>query len=86
VVTSDFETVLSRIKEDALNNGLEVISVVKDGNFLVSDVDFVLEKAHLTSRNIEIIVLGAKKFSDIVQNKLLKLLEEPPKTNIHTTI
>jgi DNA polymerase-3 subunit delta' len=79
IITSDFYKTLSIIQENAKIYGYEVIDIIKDGIFLVSDVDLVIEKAYLASEKKEILVLGAKNFSEIVQNRLLKILEEPPK-------
>ncbi len=46
--------------------------------FSVVDAKFAIEKAYMASKEITIIILAAKSFSDIVQNKLLKIIEEPP--------
>lgn len=55
------------------------ISRVVDGEFLIEDAAFAVEKAHIGSPKPKCIILAAKKFSNISQNKLLKILEEPPK-------
>ena len=47
--------------------------------FSVSDAKLVIEKAYMASEEITIIILAAKTFSPLVQNKLLKVIEEPPK-------
>ena len=67
------------IKLEALQTTQSFIKVVKEEAFLVEDVKFVIEKAYLASANETIIILGAKSFSPIIQNRLLKILEEPPK-------
>jgi DNA polymerase-3 subunit delta' len=36
----------------------------------------------MASEEISVIILGAKVFSPIVQNKLLKIIEEPPKNKV----
>jgi DNA polymerase-3 subunit delta' len=82
IITSKFEESLREIERRALEEDSKLISMVKDGNFLVSDVESIMERVYLSSRKREIIVLGAKSFSEIVQNKLLKILEEPPKDKI----
>ena len=58
-----------------------VIKIVKEDseNFSVEDVKLAIEKAYITSSAPTIIILSAKEFSTIVQNKLLKVIEEPPK-------
>jgi DNA polymerase-3 subunit delta' len=39
----------------------------------------VIEKAYMASEETTVIILAAKVFSPIVQSKLLKIIEEPPK-------
>ena len=51
----------------------------KDDAFKVEDAKLAIEKAYLASEEITVIILAAKHFSPIVQNKLLKVIEEPPK-------
>ncbi len=51
----------------------------KDDAFKVEDAKLAIEKAYLASEEITVIILAAKSFSPIVQNKLLKVIEEPPK-------
>jgi len=47
--------------------------------FGVDDAKKVIEKAYMASEETTVIILSAKTFSPIVQNKLLKVIEEPPK-------
>ena len=47
--------------------------------FSVTDAKLAIEKAYMASEETTIIILAAKSFSPIVQNKLLKVIEEPPK-------
>jgi len=47
--------------------------------FSVDDAKLVIEKAYMASAQMNIILLAAKTFSPLVQNKLLKVIEEPPK-------
>ncbi|WP_286337453.1 DNA polymerase III subunit delta' [Hydrogenimonas cancrithermarum] len=51
-------------------------------DFLVEHAKEAVEKAYLTSDREKVIVLSAKRFTPIAQNKLLKILEEPP-SKIH---
>ena len=51
----------------------------KNDSFLVEDAKMAIEKAYMASEERTIIILAAKTFSPIVQNKLLKVIEEPPK-------
>ncbi len=48
-------------------------------SFTLADAKVVIEKAYMASEEITVIILVAKTFSTDVQNKLLKILEEPPK-------
>ena len=48
-------------------------------SFTLADAQVVIEKAYMASEEITILILVAKIFSTDVQNKLLKILEEPPK-------
>jgi len=53
---------------------------IKDGeNFKVEDANEVIAKAYLASNYKVFIVLYAENFSEVVQNRLLKIIEEPPK-------
>lgn len=47
--------------------------------FSVLDAKLAIEKAYMASEDVTIIILAAKTFSPVVQNKLLKVIEEPPK-------
>jgi len=47
-------------------------------DFLVEHAKECQQKAYLTSEKEKIIVLTANRFTPIAQNKLLKVLEEPP--------
>ena len=51
----------------------------KNDSFLVEDAKLAIEKAYMASEERTIIILAAKTFSPVVQNKLLKVIEEPPK-------
>lgn len=53
--------------------------VTEKETFSVSDAKLTIEKAYIASEEITFIILVAKTFSPIVQNKLLKVIEEPPK-------
>jgi len=47
-------------------------------NFLVEDAKFAIEKAYMASDVESVIILAANEFSPLIQNKLLKVIEEPP--------
>ncbi|WP_456430790.1 DNA polymerase III subunit delta' [Nitratifractor sp.] len=78
VVTADFEGVAAELRRRCAEEGMECLVFLKEGNFLVSDAQEAIEKAYLASGVRQILVLGADQFSEVVQNKLLKVIEEPP--------
>lgn len=80
IICDDFEHTIARLESVKTNQ--RFIQIIKEDAFLVEDVKYVIEKASIASSNEVVIIIGAKKFSDIVQNKLLKILEEPPKNII----
>ena len=47
--------------------------------FLVEQAQEAIDKAYIASENLNYIILTAPRFSEIAQNRLLKLLEEPPR-------
>jgi len=67
------ESILSSIPE-----GDRALVFRKGDSFLVEDAEAVMEKAYLASEERVVLILAANRFGDIVQNKLLKLIEEPP--------
>ncbi len=80
IICDDFEHTIAKL--ESVKKNQRFIRIIKDDNFLVEDVEYVIEKASIASEDEVVIIMGAKKFSDIVQNKLLKILEEPPKNII----
>ena len=51
----------------------------KPKEFLVEHAQEAISKAYVASEHLNYIILIAPKFSEIAQNRLLKILEEPPK-------
>ncbi len=78
IVSSDFEKTRDAIARLCEQEGKIFFALVKEGNFLVQDAEEALEKAYLSSEKEQVILLGAERFSEVVQNKLLKVIEEPP--------
>ena len=52
--------------------------VTEKETFSVDDAKLAIEKAYMASEETTVIILAAKLFSTVVQNKLLKVIEEPP--------
>jgi len=77
IITVHFEETIAKLRQLALN-GEQFVTIVREGNFLVEDVKYAIEKAYLASQEKTIIVLAADQFSEVVQNRLLKIIEEPP--------
>jgi DNA polymerase-3 subunit delta' len=77
IITSDIEGTVSKL--EALRTTERFVKIIKEDAFLVEDAKLAIEKAYMASEETTIIILAAKSFSPIVQNKLLKVIEEPPK-------
>jgi len=54
------------------------ILVTEKRNFRLEDAKMAVEKAYMAHEAESVIILAAKEFSVEVQNKLLKVIEEPP--------
>ena len=76
IITDDFERTISQL--ETLGTNHRFINIIKEDGFLVEDVKFAIEKASIASEETVVIIMASKKFSDVVQNRLLKILEEPP--------
>jgi len=66
------------MKLEALQQNERFVKIIKEDNFLVEDAKLAIEKAYMASEETTVIILAAKTFSPVVQNKLLKVIEEPP--------
>jgi len=77
LITSRIEETIASL--EALQINQRIIKIVKEDNFLVEDAKLAIEKAYMASEEVTVIILAAKLFSPVVQNKLLKVIEEPPK-------
>jgi len=80
VISDDFTNTIEKIK-DILPKNVQIELFVKEEgqNFLVSDANEVIAKAYLSSKERRFLILASISFSEIVQNRLLKIIEEPPK-------
>ncbi len=76
IISSDIDDTV--IQLEALQQNERFVKIIKEDNFLVEDAKLAIEKAHMASDETTIIILAAKTFSPVVQNKLLKVIEEPP--------
>ena len=76
IIAQDIEETLRQL--EALRQEERIVKIVKEENFLVEDAKLAIEKAYMASEELTVIIMAAKRFSDVVQNKLLKVIEEPP--------
>jgi DNA polymerase-3 subunit delta' len=77
IITQDTDTTIESIKTKAKDYRLIIIQEESKA-FSVDDAKEAIAKAYIASDIPTIIILVAKIFSPIVQNKLLKIIEEPP--------
>jgi len=78
IISHDFDETLEQL--EALKTTESIIKIAEeDKAFGVDDAKKVIAKAYITSEELTVIILIAKIFSPIVQNKLLKIIEEPPR-------
>ncbi len=76
IITQDIEATIATL--ETLRRGERIVKIIKEDTFLVEDAKLAIEKAYMASQEQTVILLGAKLFSPVVQNKLLKVIEEPP--------
>lgn len=76
LITSKAEEAIATL--EAVRKDERIIKIVKEESFLVEDAALAIEKAYLASEEMTVIILAAKLFPPVVQNKLLKVIEEPP--------
>jgi DNA polymerase-3 subunit delta' len=77
VITNDIEGTVALLEASATK---ERIVKIMEGEkaFSVEDAKLAIEKAYMASEETTVIILSAKIFTPVVQNKLLKVIEEPP--------
>jgi len=76
LITPQIEETIKAL--EALQRDERMVKIVKEDHFLVEDAALAIEKAYLASEETTVIILAARLFSPVVQNKLLKVIEEPP--------
>ena len=80
LISSDIPGTIEKLR--ALQKDERFVEIIKldpkDDTFKVEDAKLAIEKAYMASEETAVIILAAKSFSPIVQNKLLKVIEEPP--------
>jgi len=78
IISDEIENEVERLKEE-LKPFRVVTFVVLDESFKIEHAKAVLAEAYISEAQTKYIVLGASDLTDIAQNSLLKLLEEPPR-------
>jgi DNA polymerase-3 subunit delta' len=77
IISANIEETIKQL--EALQNTERIVKILEEEKaFSVKDAQHVIEKAYMASEETTVIILAAKIFSPIVQNKLLKIIEEPP--------
>ncbi len=77
IITQYMLETISKLEKMATDE--RIIKIIKEENFLVEDAKLAIEKAYMASEELTVIIMAAKLFSPVVQNKLLKVIEEPPR-------
>jgi DNA polymerase-3 subunit delta' len=83
IITHQADVVLSQLEALKTNELFTIIKSEDDKGkakeFLVEHAQEAIHKAYIASEYLNYIILVAPKFSDVSQNRLLKILEEPPR-------
>ncbi len=82
LIATDLEEELQKLTEQL--HGFRVVSFLED-NFKIEHAKLVTAEAYISESETKYIIIAAKEFTDVAQNSLLKLLEEPP-TNIEFSL
>ncbi|MDQ7067173.1 MAG: DNA polymerase III subunit delta' [Sulfurimonas sp.] len=78
IISDDIESEVTRLEEEL--KPFRVVKFVVIGEiFKLEHAKAVLAESYISESNVKYIILGASDLSDVAQNSLLKLLEEPPK-------
>ena len=81
IISDNIEASIQGVMGMCVNEHIVKI-IESERAFSVRDAQEAIEKAYLTTDTQTVILLGAKQFSEVVQNKLLKVIEEPPRGSI----
>ena len=82
IISPSMAEKLSEDSVDVQSNPHVQRIVTEKDTFRVEDAKIVLEKAYMASEEKNIIILAAATFLPLIQNKLLKVIEEPPKNKV----
>ncbi len=76
LITDELETAVEKLQIELEN--FRVVKFVED-NFKIEHAKLVANEAYISDSQTKYIIIAATEFTDVAQNSLLKLLEEPPK-------
>ncbi|MCF6243441.1 MAG: DNA polymerase III subunit delta' [Sulfurovum sp.] len=77
IITTNIEETIAML--ESLQNNERIVKILEEDKiFSVKDAQVAIEKSYMASEETTVIILSAKIFSPLVQNKLLKVIEEPP--------
>ena len=78
IISSDIEAEALKV-EHKLKPFRVVKFVVSDESFKIEHAKAVLAESYISESQTKYIIIGASDLTDVAQNSLLKLLEEPPR-------
>lgn len=77
IITASIEDTISQLQD--IREEQRIVVIQEDNKaFSIDNAKEAIAKAYIASEVDTILILGAKVFSTVVQNKLLKIIEEPP--------
>jgi DNA polymerase-3 subunit delta' len=79
IITEDIPKTIEEVKALLTNERLVVIA---EESFKVEHANLAIEKAYMASKELTIILLSSDIFTPIIQNRLLKIIEEPPSNTL----
>jgi DNA polymerase-3 subunit delta' len=78
IISDEIEAEAERLEEE-LKPSRVVKFIVTEESFKIEHAKAVLAEAYISESHTKYIILGASDLTDVAQNSLLKLLEEPPR-------
>lgn len=90
IITQNPDAILEELEAQGSGELFTIIKSLDDKDkpkeFLIEHAQLAIEKAYIASDNLNYIILMAPKFSNFAQNRLLKILEEPPRNKVFILI
>jgi len=76
LIANDLESEIQKIEENF--KGFRIVKFLEE-NFKIEHAKLVTAEAYISEEQTKYIIIAAKEFTDVAQNSLLKILEEPPR-------